>query len=129
MVSYLWYARGKISPAKKGPLSPPPPSLYQEKRKSCFPSESPDMIRKWYCHFEEMQDTFFHFENLFIFQNVIVGESATGALSLFNRTSNQSIHGRLLSHYRSFGGLQFKLSVRFTSVSRERGMQYVEFIN
>ena len=109
-------------------MSPPPPSLYQEKQKSCFPSESPDMIRKWYCHFEEMQDTFFHFENLFIFQNVIVGESATGALSLFNRTSNQSIHGRLLSHYRSFGGLQFKLSVRFFSVSRERGMQYVEFI-
>ena len=38
-----------------------------------------------------------------MFQNVILVESASvWVLSLFNRTSNQSIHGRLHSHYLAF---------------------------
>ena len=51
--------------------------------------------------------------SLFMYLNVIVLESASvRVLSLFNRTSNQSIHGRLHSHYLAFRGLHFKFSFR-----------------
>ena len=48
-----------------------------------------------------------------MFQNVILVESASvWVLSLFNRTSNQSIHGRLHSHFPAFRELHLAFSFR-----------------
>ena len=57
---------------------------------------------------------------IFMFQNVILVESSSvWVLSLFNRTSNQSIHGRLHSHFLAFRGLHLAFSFRIFRVFPE----------
>ena len=59
--------------------------------------------------------------DIFMFQNVILVESASvWVLSLFNRTSNQSIHGRLHSHFLAFRGLHLAFSFRIFRVFPEK---------
>ena len=58
--------------------------------------------------------------DIFMFQNVILVESASvWVLSLFNRTSNQSIHGRLHSHFPAFRELHLAFSFRIFRVFPE----------
>ena len=88
------------------------------------------MIRKWYRHFEEMQDTFLHFENLFIFQNVIVGNLPLGPYPF---SIGHPINPYMADYFHITGPLEDCNSssqsglLRFEE--REIGMQYVEFIN
>ena len=63
---------------------------------------------------------FFLLWDIFMFQNVILVESASvWVLSLFNRTSNQSIHGRLHSHFPAFRELHLAFSFRIFCVFPE----------